>query len=148
MTDKDLPPKKLIRRIRLHDRNDEVGYRKPPKKHQFKPGHSGNPSGRPRRKKTLVTLTQEMLDRVISVTEGGKVKRISMKDALLRRLLDHALKGNLKSANFLFNLYQAPTEQSVDDLNETDQAILQAYADQLKADLIMEDRDGRREDDD
>ena len=140
---KDLPPKKRIRRIRLHDRNDdaEVGYGKPPKTHQFKPGQSGNPSGRPRRKKTLVTLTQEMLDRVISVTEGGKVKRISMKDALLRRLLDHALKGNLKSANFLFNLYQAPTEQSVDDMNETDQAILQAYADQLKADLAEQDRD-------
>ena len=26
----------------------EVGYRKPPKHSQFKPGQSGNPNGRPR----------------------------------------------------------------------------------------------------
>jgi len=27
---------------------DEVGYKKPPKKHQFKPGESPNPAGRPK----------------------------------------------------------------------------------------------------
>jgi len=26
----------------------EVGYKKPPKEHQFKPGQSGNPGGRPK----------------------------------------------------------------------------------------------------
>jgi hypothetical protein len=30
------------------DNDDEVGYGKPPKHGQFKPGKSGNPRGRPR----------------------------------------------------------------------------------------------------
>ena len=31
----------------------KVGYSKPPKKHQFKPGQSGNPAGPPKRKTQL-----------------------------------------------------------------------------------------------
>lgn len=30
---------------------DYVGYKRPPKKHRFKKGQSGNPAGRPRKKK-------------------------------------------------------------------------------------------------
>lgn len=30
---------------------NEVGYKKPPKASQFKPGQSGNPKGRPKKKK-------------------------------------------------------------------------------------------------
>lgn len=30
--------------------DDRVGYKRPPKKNQFKKGQSGNPKGRPKRK--------------------------------------------------------------------------------------------------
>ena len=30
------------------EKNSEVGYKKPPKEYCFKPGQSGNPSGRPK----------------------------------------------------------------------------------------------------
>jgi Family of unknown function (DUF5681) len=35
---------------RLQNNSDKVGYQNPPKHTQFKPGVSGNPSGRPRKK--------------------------------------------------------------------------------------------------
>jgi hypothetical protein len=31
--------------------DDDVGYRRPPRQHRWKPGQSGNPAGRPRRPK-------------------------------------------------------------------------------------------------
>jgi hypothetical protein len=41
-------PKSKIKRLRLYDdsRDEDVGYRKPPRAYQFKPGQSGNPKGR------------------------------------------------------------------------------------------------------
>jgi hypothetical protein len=42
--------------------DDEVGFGKPPKKHQWKPGQSGNPKGRPR--KPISTDDGEILRRL------------------------------------------------------------------------------------
>jgi len=39
--------------IPAHQGESEVGYCKPPKEHQFKPGQSGNPAGSPRPRTTL-----------------------------------------------------------------------------------------------
>lgn len=42
----------MVKRVRLNKpktkKTDDVGYGKPPKRTQFKPGQSGNPKGRPR----------------------------------------------------------------------------------------------------
>lgn len=134
----DKTVKKSVRRLRLQDDDHEgsVGYGKPPEAYRFKPGQSGNPSGRPKGKKNEATLTRELLDKKISVHERGKTKRIPILAALLRRILEDALKGNIKSANFLFGLYHAPaTGHSIEHLSEDDRAVLNAFAEQLKADL-------------
>jgi len=131
--------KKQVRRVRLTDAegDSDVGYGKPPKAHQFKPGISGNPSGRPKGKKNEATLVRELLDRKISVQERGKTRRIAMLEALLRRILEDALRGNIKSANFLFGLYNAPlTGQALDHLSDDDQSVLDAFTAQLKDDLV------------
>ena len=39
----------------------DVGYKKPPKRTQFKPGQSGNPRGRPKGTKNLKTDLAEAL---------------------------------------------------------------------------------------
>ena len=46
----------------------EVGYRKPPKHTQFKPGQSGNPKGYKKHLKSLKTLLMEALNERILVT--------------------------------------------------------------------------------
>jgi hypothetical protein len=41
------------------NRDSDVGYGRPPRAHQFKPGQSGNPTGRPRGAKSEATMLRE-----------------------------------------------------------------------------------------
>lgn len=76
----------------------ETGYKKPPLHRRFKPGVSGNPSGRPKKQATASELMLQEARRLIPVTIGGEVKHLSKLDALIRRLFDLGMKGNLRAA--------------------------------------------------
>jgi hypothetical protein len=120
------PPKK--RAPRDAD-GDDVGYGKPPREHQFKPGKSGNPKGRPKGAKSEETLLRDLLGQKISLNERGKTRRITALEGILRRIAEDCLKGNTKSAAFLLNRYHAITSgEPVDSgLSEDDDTVLQAY---------------------
>lgn len=72
----------------------KVGPGKPPKHSQFKPGQSGNPTGRPKGSKNLATLLEKEMNRKITITENGKQKRITCAQAISRRLVTESVKGN------------------------------------------------------
>jgi hypothetical protein len=61
-----------------------VGYGKPPKHTQFKPGKSGNPQGRPKGTKNLKTDLAEELCEKILVHEGGQARKLSKQRALVK----------------------------------------------------------------
>jgi hypothetical protein len=107
--------------------NYEVGYGKPPKEHRFEPGQSGNRKGRPKGTKNTGTLLRELLDRKIEVRSGGAPRKISVREAILTRFAEAALKGDTKSAAFLFQRYDmldevheptkvTPDEQEIIDM--------------------------------
>lgn len=107
-----------------------VGYGKPPRDHQFKPGQSGNPKGRPRGSKNEAAILHDLLHRRLEVRDGGRARRITVFEAILLRFTEDALKGNTKTANFLFNRYAALQEgQSpmAEHLTEDDHEILEAF---------------------
>jgi hypothetical protein len=76
-------------------RDYEVGYRRPPKGSQFKPGQSGNPKGRPKPPETFESLLQQELKARIKVVESGVPKRMSKEKGLVKSLVNGGLAGKL-----------------------------------------------------
>ncbi len=83
----------------------EVGYCRPPKKHRFQKGTSGNPNGRPKGAKGLKTDLLEELSETINVREGDRELRISKQRALIKTQVARALKGNDRAAAKIIDLY-------------------------------------------
>jgi hypothetical protein len=75
----------------------EIGYGKPPKAHQFTPGHSGNSRGRRKMVGDIGLLLRAGLDEQIRVTDGKRCRKVSKGEAVLRSLFNKALSGNWKA---------------------------------------------------
>src|SRR5215472_13361203 len=69
-------------------RDYEVGYGKPPRHTRFKKGQSGNPRGRPRDSKNLKTLLNDALDEPVVVTEEGRRRKITKREAIVTQLVN------------------------------------------------------------
>lgn len=77
----------------------EVGYGKPPKEHQFPKGKSGNPGGRPPKRKpeTNETHYERACNKMVSVVENGRRRRISRRELVYERMMDSACRGDDKA---------------------------------------------------
>ncbi len=104
----------------------DVGYGKPPKSRQFKPGQSGNPRGRPRGAKNKRPAQHEerlkeiILDeayREITVRDGDRNVSIPMAQAIIRSMAVNAAKGQHR-AQRLFAELLASVESANRMLNE------------------------------
>jgi len=84
------------------DRDYEVGYGRPPKDTQFKPGQSGNPRGRPKKSKNVEAMIQRELDEVVTLQEGGCQIRITKREAIIKQLVNSAIKGDTKPLQLMF----------------------------------------------
>ena len=115
----------------------EVGYKKPPKKTQFKPGQSGNPIGRPKGSKNLKTELREELQERVAVREGGQRRTVSKQRAMLKSLMAKAVQGDAKSASLVINMVARFLDQSESDdrsssVSADDRVILEAFVAQLE----------------
>ena len=81
-----------------------VGYGKPPGHSRFKPGHSGNPKGRPKGSKNIATLLERALTERVFVTENGKRRSISKLEASFKQLVNRAASGDLAAMRQLYAL--------------------------------------------
>src|SRR4051812_33099824 len=79
-----------------------VGYKRPPVHSRFKPGQSGNPSGRAKGSQNLKTLFNKILKEQVSLREGSEVRKVSKAEAIMRGLIVGALKGDGRSMGTLF----------------------------------------------
>lgn len=78
-----------------------VGYKRPPANRQFKPGQSGNPKGRPKGAPTLAELFQIEAARMINMKSGDQIKKMPKGEALVRRIVDMALQGDIAAARLV-----------------------------------------------
>ncbi len=74
-----------------------VGYGKPPARHQFKKGHSGNTRGRPKGRKNFAKVLQDVLDAPVNVRQGTRDIKMPAREALFRRLWNAAVRGEPKA---------------------------------------------------
>jgi len=85
--------------------NYDVGYKKPPRHSQFKPGNRCNPKGRGKRK---VETEAEILKRVLNFPaefrHRGKSKRAPRIELMIRSLGAAALKGDVSAAAKLLKI--------------------------------------------
>ena len=82
----------------------KVGFKRPPVHSRFKPGQSGNPTGRPKGSQNLQTLFTKILAEEVSLREGANVRKVTKAEAVLRGLVIGALKGDQRSLGTLFRL--------------------------------------------
>jgi len=87
---------------------ETVGYKRPPGKTQFKPGQSGNPRGRPKRKVNMSNSFNRALDEKIVVTETGKA--LTKLEAFVQSIVNRVLQGDVKAIPALVRLLNQ-TEQ-------------------------------------
>jgi hypothetical protein len=110
-------------------KDEAVGYKRPPPHTRFRPGHSGNPSGRPKRKPTFRMALQEEL---AATMPGKDPQRAGSKlQALVKTLVDTAIAGDARAQSLLIGALARmgdTEEKEATSLTVDDQEILDAYA--------------------
>jgi Family of unknown function (DUF5681) len=105
-----------------------AGYKRPPAYTRFRPGRSGNPSGRPRRKPTFRMALQEEL---AATMPGKDPQRAGSKlQALVKTLVDTAIAGDARAQSLLVGALARmgdAEENEAASLTADDQEILDAY---------------------
>jgi hypothetical protein len=88
----------------LMPEQEAVGYGRPPRHSRFKKGQSGNAKGRPRGKRNMASLVGDVLAQKVTITVNGKRKRVSSETAMLLRLREMALGGDMRALAMLLSL--------------------------------------------
>jgi Family of unknown function (DUF5681) len=132
----------------------EVGYCRPPAAHRFKHGNKANPKGRRKGSHNRKVVIREVLLQVVTVREGDAIRQMPALEAVLKKTLAKALAGDNKAALTIIGIAQkegiltAEQEQVVDDLPESDQAILEDVKRRLEASPLADAPVGGAEVDD
>jgi len=122
------------------------GYKNPPKEHQFRKGVSGNPKGRPRKKKQpssdpgldLIASVHRELGKTISVQENGQHKEITKIEAFSAQLVAQSVNGKPSQQKMLLSLLTLSTheeteQQTLEQLQSYDEDRLNELYEQLNA---------------
>jgi hypothetical protein len=123
------------------DRNYEVGFGKPPAFSRFRKGESGNPSGRPKKKKTLATVLEQELQKEILIKSKGRKRRVTRLEAAVCQMSERAAGGDLNAFKLLCALVQSvraasvPSEQEANVIGQEDQKVLEGILQRLRDSL-------------
>jgi hypothetical protein len=79
----------------------EVGYGRPPRASQFKPGQSGNPKGRPKGSLNVATVLERTLREKLVINEGGRRREITKLEAAVKQLTNKAASGDARALRLL-----------------------------------------------
>jgi len=115
------------------DPDDKAGYRRPPKRTQFKKGQSGNPRGRPKGTSSFKSDLDAELREKLVLTENGRAKRITKQRAFIKTLTAAAIKKDIRAVNALlacmrlFGVGNEELPSESQNIDPTDLALLESY---------------------
>jgi Family of unknown function (DUF5681) len=111
----------------------EIGHSKPPVEHQFKPGKSGNPNGRPKGPGNILKTVAKHAKRKVTVIENGVQRKMPRFDVVVSAMFSKASKGDVPAARLLTNLVLMAKEVEGEDFQsaytEADLAVMLDEAD-------------------
>lgn len=116
----------------MSNKDYEVGYCKPPKSGQFKPGKSGNPAGRPKGTKDLATYFIDESQSIIEVSEAGVKQEMTKLELLIKTLFAKGIKGDARAATLLIKTLERvmPVEEadnSENPVSKSDEKLISEF---------------------
>jgi len=110
--------KKTAKKVAAVQRKSKVGYKNPPKEHQFPPGQSGNPKGPPKHRTNLWLWFCKYMN--LTDKEFGKLKNSELTQSqqsalkLIEDIKDGKYSGSVRLARHVFDREEGrPTEHLV-----------------------------------
>jgi hypothetical protein len=106
--------------------DDRAGYKRPPMATRFRPGESGNPSGRPKR---CPSFRETLLARLAAPAGGARHGNTKMQ-ALVATLVDAAISGDARAQALVLGAltrFGESAEHEALPLSANDQEIVEAY---------------------
>lgn len=106
--------------------NYKVGYKKPPKEHQFQKGQpSANPRGRKKKSRNFAILLNKALQEPVTITKNGAKKKMTAQEAIVLAMIVNAMKGNDRAIERIFKLFpeQTPAELAKQNQATIDRAL-------------------------
>ena len=117
----------------------EVGYGKPPVSGRFKKGQRANPNGRGKGTKNALTILREEAEALITVNDGGRVRKMSKLRVGVRTAMNNfAKKGDWKIAEAYLKLEAKALAIEAAKPPEEPYSHHKAIIDQLFRDLVPE----------
>lgn len=119
-----------------------VGYRKPPKRHQWKKGQSGNRAGRKKGSKNKSTIIIELMEQKL----GRKIEdisKLSRLEGMLLKAIQKALSGDTKAMAFILRRYddaEAVQSRAEPISTEQDEAVYAALVEKIKREFLETER--------
>jgi hypothetical protein len=106
-----------------------VGYKKPPRRTQFKAGQSGNPVGRPRKKgPSLAEAIADELNTSIHIVVGDKARTVSKSQAIAIRHVNKAVTGDVKALALIIKAVNPSDSEQGDALSPVLDALRTIHA--------------------
>ena len=123
----------------------EVGYGKPPRHTRFRQGEaSANPRGRPR--KNMAALLVEGLNKKVVVTEDGRRRKITVREAVVKQLINQSATADLRATKMLLDMIKdaerqtaaAPAPEPSPPFTKADEEVVATLIERLRHQILSE----------
>lgn len=123
-------------KITLGINGKPCGRNNPPAKDVWAPGcPSPNPKGRPKKARNYKLILRELLDSEVTIRDANGSRKISARRAYLMKIIDKALKGEIRPAEILLRIEDAMDAATLQAEVEDQRMQMQKAADQENSDI-------------